>query len=76
MVAPCLLFIQHAGSEDYDPTLKIGKDAIKDIADYSEEFIMLLRQQLDDIFNAQMAFVPTDDQHRCETCPYASLCRG
>jgi CRISPR/Cas system-associated exonuclease Cas4 (RecB family) len=76
MVAPCLLFIQHAGSEDYDPTLKIGKDAIKDIADYSEEFIMLLRQQLDDIFNAQMTFVPTDDQHRCETCPYASLCRG
>lgn len=76
MVSPCLLFIQHAGSEDYDPTLKIGKEAITDIADYSDEFITLLRQQLDDIYNAQIAFVPTDDQHRCETCPYAALCRG
>ena len=76
MVSPCLLFIQHAGKEDYDPTLKIGKETITDIATYTDEFIALFRQQLDDIFNADMAFVPTDDQHRCETCPYASLCRG
>ena len=76
MVSPCLLFIQHAGKEDYDPTLKIGKETITDIATYSDEFIALFKQQLDDIYNADMAFVPTDDQHRCETCPYASLCRG
>ena len=76
MVSPCLLFIQHAGGDGYDPTLKIGKEKVTDIATYSEEFIELLNQLLADIFNAQIAFVPTDDQHRCETCPYASLCRG
>ena len=52
------------------------KETITDIATYSDEFIALFKQQLDDIYNADMAFVPTDDQHRCETCPYASLCRG
>ena len=76
MVSPCLLFIQHAGGDGYDPTLKIGKEKVTDIATYSEEFIELLNRLLADIFNAQIAFVPTDDQHRCETCPYASLCRG
>jgi hypothetical protein len=76
MVSPCVLFIQHAGKEDYDPTLKIGKEVITDIANYTDEFIALLKQQLDDMFNADMAFAPTDDQHRCATCPYASLCRG
>lgn len=76
MVSPCLLFIQHAGSEDYDPTLKIGKEYVTDIASYSDEFMDLLKQLLADMFNAQMAFVPTDEQRRCETCPYASLCRG
>ena len=76
MVSPCLLFIQHAGGDGYDPTLKIGKEKVTDIATYSEEFIELLNQLLADIFNAQIAFVPTDDQHRCETCPYSSLCRG
>ena len=76
MVSPCLLFIQHAGGDDYDPTLKIGKDAVTDIATYADTFIEMLKNQLADIFNPQLSFTPTDDQQRCETCPYASLCRG
>ena len=76
MVSPCLLFIQHAGSEDYDPTLKVGKNTVTDIATYSDEYITLFKDLLADIFNPQLTFEPTDDRHRCETCPYASLCRG
>ena len=75
-VSPCLLFIQHAGGEDYDPTLHIGKEQVSDIATYSERFVELFKEQLDDIFNSQISFVPTDERRRCETCPYASLCRG
>ena len=76
MVSPCLLFIQHAGSEDYDPTLKVGKNTVTDIATYSDEYITSFKDLLADIFNPQLTFEPTDDRHRCETCPYASLCRG
>ena len=76
MVSPCLLFIQHAGSEDYDPTLKVGKNTVTDISTYSDEYITSFKDLLADIFNPQLTFEPTDDRHRCETCPYASLCRG
>ena len=75
-VSPCLLFIQHAGGKDYDPTLGIGKEPVTDIATYSDEFVSLFQNLLDEIFNAQLSFTPTDDRKRCETCPFASLCRG
>jgi len=76
MVSPCLLYIQHAGTKEYDPTLKIGKERVTDIATCSETFISLLKGQLSEIFDQQLSFVPTDDSHRCESCPYAALCRG
>jgi hypothetical protein len=75
-VAPCLLFIQHASGKDYDPTLNIGKEPVTDIATYSDEYISLFESLLGEIFNPQLSFTPTDDRKRCETCPYASLCRG
>ena len=75
-VSPCLLFIQHAGGEDYNPTLCIGKEQVADIATYSEKYIQLFELLLGDIFNPQIPFTPTDDRKRCETCPFASLCRG
>ena len=73
-VSPALLFIQHAGTENYDPTLCFGKQRISDVADYTARFNELLGETLDDIFSADNAFVPTDDQRICRTCPYALLC--
>ena len=73
-VSPSLLFIQHAGAEDYDPTLCLGKEAVKDIATVSERYMELLDETIHDIFNSHQAFTPTDDAARCRTCPYASLC--
>ena len=75
-VSPCLMFIQHAGGKDYDPTLGIGRETVADIATYSDEFISLFQNLLAEIFNPQLSFTPTDDRKRCETCPFASLCRG
>ena len=75
-VSPCLLFIQHAGGKDYDPTLSIGKEPVTDIATYSDEYISLFENLLAEIFNPQLSFTPTDDRKHCDTCPFASLCRG
>ena len=74
-VSPALLFIQHAGTTDYDPTLKFGKEPILDIADYSARFNELLKEKVDEIFSSTMPFCPTDDLRVCRTCPYAQLCR-
>ena len=74
-VSPALLFIQHAGGEGYDPTLCLGKEPIRDIAQYSARFNELLDEKITEIFSPNTPFVPTDDQRTCAACPYALICR-
>ena len=74
-VSPVLLFIQYAGGEGYDPTLKLGKDPVRDIATASDEFMQLLTEKISEIFCQDLAFSPTEDHDRCRTCPYQMLCR-
>jgi ATP-dependent helicase/DNAse subunit B len=74
-VSPALLYIQHAGKDNYDPTLAIGKVPVTDIAEHSERFSELLEQKVSEILSPETAFCPTDDQKTCEKCPYRSMCR-
>lgn len=74
-VSPGLLFIQNAGAEDYDPTLKLGREKIEDITPYEEDFIAHLRSLIADIYNPALPLRPTSDKKRCEYCPYAGLCK-
>ena len=74
-VSPALLFIQYAGSDNFDPVLKLGKDPVRDIATVSDEFMKLLTEKISEIFCQDLAFSPTEDQDRCRTCPYQILCR-
>ena len=73
-VSPALLFIQHAGAEGYDPTLVIGREPVIDISVHADRFIELFKETVDDIFNPDLPFTPTDDRNRCRSCPYATLC--
>ena len=74
-VSPGLLFIQNAGSEDYDPTLKLGKELLTDVAPLEAEFTEHLRSLLADIYNPAVPLKPTEDKKRCAYCPYAALCK-
>ena len=74
-VSPALLFIQYAGSDNFDPVLKLGKYPVRDIATVSDEFMKLLTEKMSEIFCQDLAFSPTEDQDRCRTCPYQILCR-
>ena len=74
-VSPGLLFIQNAGAEDYDPTLKLGKEKVEDIAAYEEDFLAHLRSLIADIYNPALPLRPTSDKKRCAYCPYAGLCK-
>ena len=74
-VSPLLLFVQYTGADEYDPTLKLGKDPVKDIATVSDEFMTLLTEKMSEIFCQDLAFSPTEDHDRCRSCPYKMLCR-
>lgn len=73
-VSPALLFIQHAGAEDYDPTLCLDKIPVRDIASVSDRFMQLLHEKISEVFLKDLAFTPTSDSDRCCFCPYATLC--
>jgi CRISPR/Cas system-associated exonuclease Cas4 (RecB family) len=73
-VSPALLFIQHAGTDDYDPTLCLGREPVNDIAVVSELYMQQLSGLISDIFNPAINFTPTDDRKRCNNCPYVRLC--
>ena len=74
-VSPALLFIQHAGGDDYDPTLCFGSEPVRDIAQYSARFNELLDEKITEIFSPNVPFVPTDDLRTCNACPFALMCR-
>lgn len=73
-VSPCLLFIQQAGSKDYDPMLQFGREPILDVADHRQEFVQHLEALVSEICDPRLPLAPTPDKQRCEHCPFAALC--
>ena len=74
-VSPALVFIQHAGGDNYDPTLCFGSQPVRDIAQVSARFNELLEETITEMFSPDVPFQPTSDQRTCSTCPFAALCR-
>ena len=74
-VSPALLFIQHAGAENYDPTLCFGREKILDVATYSQRFNELLSQTVNKILSPDVPYTPTTDLQVCASCPYLKICR-
>ena len=74
-VSPALLFIQHSAGKDYDPTLCFGREPITDVGPNISRFMELLRTTVDDMFNADIPYQPTEQRERCTYCPYRLLCK-
>jgi CRISPR/Cas system-associated exonuclease Cas4 (RecB family) len=76
-VAPALLFIQHAGADDYDPVLCFGNERIRSVNSADGlRFDALLTEKVGEMFDPARPFLPTDDEDICRTCPYRLLCAG
>jgi len=77
-VSPALLFIQHAGADDYDPVLHFGarksKVEIGDISQYAAAFEAKLSELIGHILEPTEDFVPTEDKKTCRNCPYNGIC--
>ena len=74
-VSPALLFIQHAAGKDYDPTLCFGREPITDVGPNLQRFMELLQSIVDDMFNSDIPYQPTENRERCTFCPYHLLCK-
>ena len=74
-IAPSLLYIHRAASEDYSPVVCF-KPAIpiSDFSVYEEEFRERLQKLLEEIFNKDVPFSQTEIEKKCEYCDFKALC--
>ncbi len=72
-VAPALLFIQHAGAEEYNPMLTINGNIITDKQHY-EAFEKQLSEVVGHLLEPTEPFIPTEDRSKCVSCSYNALC--
>ena len=79
-VAPSLLYIHKAASEDYSPVicLKEGRNEVSQVTDFSyfeEEFREGLQRLLDEIFNPDIDFTQTEVEEKCTYCEFKAFCK-
>lgn len=73
-ITPALFYIQKAASEEYSPTVKVGKILVEDYAPYHSEYTGKLHQLLGEVFATGNRFGQTTVTHRCEFCEFAHIC--
>ena len=79
-VAPSLLYIHRAASENYSPVIEMGaprqpKIPVSNFAFYEDEFRERLSALLKEIYNPEETFSQTKDNGKCEYCDFRSLCK-
>ena len=78
-VAPSLLYIHQAASEDYTPVIRMGEprkaEPVEDFARFESEFRDNLDQLLTHIFSPEIPFIQTDEPDACAFCDFKELCK-
>ncbi|MCD8080875.1 MAG: PD-(D/E)XK nuclease family protein [Bacteroides sp.] len=78
-VAPALLYIHKAASEEYSPVIEIGeakkKSPVTDFSLIEKDFRQSLSHLLEEIFNEEEAFTQTEFPAICTYCDFKGLCK-
>lgn len=80
LVAPALLYIHRAASENYSPVIQMGeprkpKEPVDNFAQYEGNFRENLKTLLEDIFNPDISFTQTEIEDKCAYCDFRALCK-
>ena len=80
MVAPALLYIHRAASENYSPVIEMGeprkpKIPVNNFAFFEDEFRERLQALLEEIFNEKEPFMQTEDTKKCSYCDFKAICK-
>ena len=78
-VAPSLLYIHKAASENYSPVVQMGearkREDVEDFSIHEEEFRENLNILIEEIFNPETSFSQTEVEDKCQYCDYKDLCK-
>ena len=73
-LVPALFYPGKAYKEDYNPTLTINKEEIKDFAPLADEFYEGLTEVVKQIFSPDYSFTQTPEVKDCANCDFKLLC--
>jgi CRISPR/Cas system-associated exonuclease Cas4 (RecB family) len=79
-VAPSLLYIHKAASENYSPVVCLKEPRketipVMDFSIYEDEFREGLQKLLDEIFHPEVDFIQTEVEDKCTYCDFKAFCR-
>jgi hypothetical protein len=79
-VAPSLLYIHKAASENYSPVVCLKEPRKETIpvmyfSIYEDEFREGLQKLLDEIFHPEVDFIQTEVEDKCTYCDFKAFCR-
>ena len=79
-IAPSLLYIHRAASDEYSPVICLKEPRkpevpVNDFSVYEKEFREELHQLLEEIFNKEVPFVQTEIKEKCAYCDFKALCK-
>jgi len=78
-IAPALLYIHRAASDDYSPIIKIKEDKVveevTDFSIYEARFREKLQELLDEIFHPDIPFTQTEIEEKCTYCDFKAMCK-
>ena len=79
-IAPSLLYIHRAASDEYSPVICLKEPRkpevpVDDFSIYEKEFREELHQLLEEIFNKEVPFVQTEIKEKCAYCDFKALCK-
>ena len=79
-IAPSLLYIHRAASDEYSPVICLKEPRkpevpVNNFSVYEKEFREELHQLLEEIFNKEVPFVQTEIKEKCAYCDFKALCK-
>ena len=73
-IAPSLLFVRQTSDNEFEPSITINQAKVTDYKQYSKEFAELLTQTINEIFNSDIPYTPTNNKDACKYCKFTALC--
>ena len=79
-VAPYLLYINRASSEEYSPVVCLqepykSKIPVLDFSLYEDEFREELKKLLEELFHPEVSFTQTEVEEKCAYCDFKAFCK-
>jgi len=77
-ILPGLYVMKALYGKEFDPALTIGshrqKSRIESFSEYEEEYLVLLRSLLSQLFDPDTPFIQREHDAKCNYCDFASIC--